>query len=122
IIAVSLYGECPEMEAFLSVAGEYGLFVIEDGAQSFGAERNGRRSCGCPRVVPPSFSPSKPLGCYGDGGMLFTSDDGLAGQIRGLRNHGQWERYQHRVIGINGRLAERQGAGLLGKCSRSPCA
>ena len=120
IIAVSLYGQCPEMEAFLSVAGEYGLFVIEDGAQSFGAERNGRRSCGWPHVGATSFFPSKPLGCYGDGGMLFTSDDGLAGQIRGLRNHGQWERYQHRVIGINGRLDELQAAVLLGKFPRFP--
>jgi UDP-2-acetamido-2-deoxy-ribo-hexuluronate aminotransferase len=120
IIAVSLYGQCPEMEAILSVAGEYGLFVIEDGAQSFGADRNGRRSCGWPHVGATSFFPSKPLGCYGDGGMVFTSDDGLAERIRGLANHGQWERYRHRVIGINGRLDELQAAVLLGKFPRFP--
>ncbi|NNG46672.1 MAG: aminotransferase class I/II-fold pyridoxal phosphate-dependent enzyme, partial [Deltaproteobacteria bacterium] len=72
IIAVGLYGQCPEMEAILSIAREFGLFVIEDGAQSFGAERNGRRSCGWPHVGTTSFFPSKPLGCYGDGGMVFT--------------------------------------------------
>ncbi len=120
IIAVSLYGQCPEMEGILAVAGEYGLFVIEDGAQSFGAERNGRRSCGWPHVGATSFFPSKPLGCYGDGGMAFTSDDGLAERMRGLRNHGQWERYRHRVIGINGRLDELQAAVLLGKFPRFP--
>jgi UDP-2-acetamido-2-deoxy-ribo-hexuluronate aminotransferase len=107
IIAVSLYGQCPEMEAILSVAGEYGLFVIEDGAQSFGADRNGRRSCGWPHVGATSFFP-------------FTSDDGLAERIRGLGNHGQWEKYQHRVIGINGRLDELQAAVLLGKFPRFP--
>jgi len=120
IIAVSLYGQCPEMETILSVGGEYGQFVIEDGAQSFGAERNGRRSCGWPHVGTTSFFPSKPLGCYGDGGMVFTSDDKVADRIRGLRNHGQWERYQHRAIGINGRLDDLQAAVLLGKFPRFP--
>ncbi|TFG60102.1 MAG: DegT/DnrJ/EryC1/StrS family aminotransferase [Deltaproteobacteria bacterium] len=120
IIAVGLYGQCPEMEAILSIAREFGLFVIEDGAQSFGAERNGRRSCGWPHVGTTSFFPSKPLGCYGDGGMVFTSDDGVADRVRGLRNHGQWERYRHRTIGINGRLDDLQAAVLLGKFPRFP--
>lgn len=120
IIAVGLYGQCSEMEAILSIAGEFGLFVIEDGAQSFGAERNGRRSCGWPHVGTTSFFPSKPLGCYGDGGMVFTSDDGVADRVRGLRNHGQWERYRHRAIGINGRLDDLQAAVLLGKFPRFP--
>lgn len=120
IIAVSLYGQCPDMEAILSVAGQRGVFVVEDGAQSFGAERNGRRSCGWPHVGTTSFFPSKPLGCFGDGGMVFTSDDGVADRIRGLRNHGQWERYRHRVIGINGRLDDLQAAVLLGKFPRFP--
>jgi len=120
IIAVGLYGQCPEMEAILSIAREFGLFVIEDGAQSFGAERNGRRSCGWPHVGTTSFFPSKPLGCYGDGGMVFTSDDGVADRVRGLRNHGQWERYRHRAIGINGRLDDLQAAVLLGKFPRFP--
>src|SRR3990170_767290 len=75
ILPVSLYGQCAEMEAIGSIAGELGLFVIEDGAQSFGAERNGRMSCGFTHMGVTSFFPSKPLGCYGDGGMVFTSDD-----------------------------------------------
>jgi UDP-2-acetamido-2-deoxy-ribo-hexuluronate aminotransferase len=120
IIAVGLYGQCPEMEAILPIAGEYGLFVIEDGAQSFGAERNGRRSCGWPTMGATSFFPSKPFGCYGDGGMVFTSDDVLADRVRGLRNHGQWDRYMHRAIGINGRLDDLQAAVLLGKFPRFP--
>lgn len=118
IIAVSLYGQCADMEAIASIAGERGLFVVEDAAQSFGAERNGRRSCGFPHVGVTSFFPSKPLGCYGDGGMVFTSDDVQADRLRGLRNHGQWERYRHRMIGINGRLDEIQAAVLLGKFPR----
>lgn len=118
IVAVSLYGQCADMEAIGSVAGEFGLFVVEDAAQSFGAERNGRKSCGFPHVGVTSFFPSKPLGCYGDGGMVFTSDEMLADRLRGLRNHGQWERYRHRMIGINGRLDEIQAAVLLGKFPR----
>lgn len=115
IIPVSLYGQCADLEAILGIAAEYGLFVIEDGCQSFGAERNGKRSCGFPHVGATSFFPSKPLGCYGDGGMVFTSDEELARKISGLRNHGQWERYRHRAIGINGRLDELQAAVLLAK-------
>ncbi len=120
IIAVSLYGQCAEMEAIGKVAAEYGLFVIEDGCQSFGASRNGRRSCGFPNVGTTSFFPSKPLGCYGDGGAVFTSDDAIADRLRGLRNHGQWERYRHRTIGINGRLDDLQAAVLLGKLPKFP--
>lgn len=120
LIAVSLYGQCADMEAILAIAGERGLFVVEDGAQSFGAERNGRRSCGWPHVGTTSFFPSKPLGCFGDGGMVFTSDDGVADRLRGLRNHGQWERYRHRIVGINGRLDDLQAAVLLGKFPRFP--
>ncbi len=120
IIPVGLFGQCPEMEAILSVAGEFGLFVIEDGAQSFGAERNGRRSCGWQDAGATSFFPSKPLGCYGDGGMVFTSDDGMADRVRALRNHGQWERYMHRAIGVNGRLDDLQAAVLLGKLPHFP--
>lgn len=115
ILPVSLYGQCADMEAILRIAQARGLFVIEDGCQSFGATRNGVRSCGFPHVGTTSFFPSKPLGCYGDGGMVFTSDDAVADRIRGLRNHGQWERYRHRVLGINGRLDELQAAILLGK-------
>ncbi len=120
IIPVSLYGQCADMEALLGVAAEYGVFVIEDGCQSFGARRNGKASCGFPHVGTTSFFPSKPLGCYGDGGMVFTSDDALADRISGLRNHGQWERYRHRAIGINGRLDEIQAAVLLAKLPHFP--
>jgi len=120
IIPVGLYGQCADLESILKIASEYGLFVIEDGCQSFGAERNGMRSCGFPHVGTTSFFPSKPLGCYGDGGMVFTSDDGVAHRISGLRNHGQWERYRHRAIGINGRLDDLQAAVLLAKFRHFP--
>ncbi|MGE5189234.1 MAG: DegT/DnrJ/EryC1/StrS family aminotransferase [Gemmatimonadota bacterium] len=120
IIAVSLYGQCAEMEAIERIAREYGLFVVEDGCQSFGASRNGRRSCGFPHVGTTSFFPSKPLGCYGDGGAAFTSDDAIADRLRGLRNHGQWERYRHRAIGLNGRLDDLQAAVLLAKLPHFP--
>lgn len=115
IIAVSLFGQCAPMEEIGKIAAEYGLFVVEDGCQSFGATRHGRPSCGFPHVGTTSFFPSKPLGCFGDGGMVFTSDDGLAERVRALRNHGQWERYRHRFVGINGRLDEIQAAVLLAK-------
>jgi len=120
IIAVSLYGQCADLEALHRIASEYGLFLVEDGCQSFGATRNGKSSCGFPHVGTTSFFPSKPLGCYGDGGMVFTSDDGVADRIAGLRNHGQWERYRHRSIGINGRLDEIQAAVLLAKFPHFP--
>ncbi|HZW35302.1 MAG TPA: DegT/DnrJ/EryC1/StrS family aminotransferase [Candidatus Deferrimicrobiaceae bacterium] len=120
IIAVGLYGQCADLEALHGVATEYGLFLVEDGCQSFGAARNGKRSCGFPHVGATSFFPSKPLGCFGDGGMVFTSDDGMADRISGLRNHGQWERYRHRSIGINGRLDEIQAAILLAKFPHFP--
>ncbi len=120
VIPVSLYGQCADMEALLKIASEYGIFLIEDGCQSFGAARNGKKSCGFPHVGTTSFFPSKPLGCYGDGGMVFTSDDGIANRITGLRNHGQWERYRHKAIGINGRLDEIQAAVLLAKLPHFP--
>jgi UDP-2-acetamido-2-deoxy-ribo-hexuluronate aminotransferase len=120
IVPVSLYGQCADMEAILEIAGRRGLFVVEDGCQSFGATRNGTSSCGFPHAGTTSFFPSKPLGCYGDGGMVFTSDGDLAERIRGLGNHGQWERYRHRAIGINGRLDEIQAAVLLAKIPRFP--
>jgi UDP-2-acetamido-2-deoxy-ribo-hexuluronate aminotransferase len=120
IIVVSLYGQCADIEALLGISSEYGIFLIEDGCQSFGAARNGKMSCGFPHVGTTSFFPSKPLGCYGDGGMVFTSDDRIADRIAGLRNHGQWERYRHRAIGINGRLDEIQAAVLLAKLPHFP--
>jgi UDP-2-acetamido-2-deoxy-ribo-hexuluronate aminotransferase len=118
IVPVSLYGQCADLEAILAIAERRGLALIEDGCQSFGAARNGKRSCGFAHVGTTSFFPSKPLGCYGDGGMVFTSDDRIADMVSGLRNHGQWERYRHRVIGINGRLDDIQAAVLLAKFER----
>jgi UDP-2-acetamido-2-deoxy-ribo-hexuluronate aminotransferase len=120
IIAVSLYGQCADLEALQRIASEYGLFLIEDGCQSFGAARNGKLSCGFSHAGTTSFFPSKPLGCYGDGGMVFTSDDAVADRLAGLRNHGQWERYRHRAVGINGRLDELQAAVLLAKFPHFP--
>ncbi|MBI5756288.1 MAG: DegT/DnrJ/EryC1/StrS family aminotransferase [Nitrospirae bacterium] len=115
IIAVSLYGQVAEMDAINSIAQRKGIFVIEDGCQSFGAAYKGRRSCGIPDVGVTSFFPSKPLGCYGDGGMVFTDDEEIAKLIKSLRVHGQEKRYQHKYIGINGRLDTIQAAILIAK-------
>jgi UDP-2-acetamido-2-deoxy-ribo-hexuluronate aminotransferase len=115
IIAVSLFGQCAAMEEISAVCGDRDICIVEDGCQSLGASRNGTMSCNFPKVGVTSFFPSKPLGCFGDGGMAFTSDGVVADRIRGLRNHGQWERYRHRMVGINGRLDEIQAAVLLGK-------
>jgi UDP-2-acetamido-2-deoxy-ribo-hexuluronate aminotransferase len=115
IIPVSLYGQCPDMDAINAVAQRHGLPVIEDAAQSFGATYKGRRSCALSTVGATSFFPSKPLGGYGDGGACFTDDDHLAKLMREIRVHGQDRRYHHPVVGINGRLDTLQAAILLAK-------
>ncbi|TDR80184.1 DegT/DnrJ/EryC1/StrS family aminotransferase [Paludibacterium purpuratum] len=115
IIPVSLYGQCADFDAINAVAERHGLAVIEDGAQSFGARYKDRRSCGATTIATTSFFPSKPLGCYGDGGACFTNDDELARKMRQIRVHGQDRRYHHPVIGINGRLDTLQAAVLLAK-------
>ncbi len=115
IMPVSLYGQCPDMEAINAIAGRHDLPVIEDGAQSFGASRNGRRSCALSTVGCTSFFPAKPLGCYGEGGALFTDDDELAKLAREIRVHGQDKRYHHARLGLNGRLETIQAAVLLAK-------
>jgi UDP-2-acetamido-2-deoxy-ribo-hexuluronate aminotransferase len=115
IIAVSLYGQCPDMDAISEIAAAHGLPVIEDGAQSLGATYKGRSSCGLTTIGCTSFFPSKPLGCYGDGGACFTSDDELGTLMRQIRVHGQDRRYHHAMIGINGRLDTIQAAVLLAK-------
>jgi UDP-2-acetamido-2-deoxy-ribo-hexuluronate aminotransferase len=120
IVAVSLYGQCADYEALSEIAARRGIFLVEDGCQSLGASRNGRRSCSFGDAAATSFFPSKPLGCYGDGGMVFTSDETVADRVAGLRNHGQWERYRHRAIGINGRLDELQAAILVAKLAHFP--
>lgn len=110
IIAVSLFGQCADYEAINALAAKYGLWVIEDGAQSFGAKYHGKQSCSLTTVGTTSFFPAKPLGCYGDGGALFTADDRLAETIRMIRGHGQEKRYYHKLIGINGRIDTLQAA------------
>ena len=113
ILPVSLYGQCADMDAIAEIAGA--IPVIEDAAQSFGATYKGRQSCNLSLIGCTSFFPSKPLGCYGDGGACFTSDDELAAKMRMVRNHGQDRRYHHPVIGVNARMATIQAAVLLGK-------
>jgi UDP-2-acetamido-2-deoxy-ribo-hexuluronate aminotransferase len=118
ILPVSLYGQCADFDAINATADKYGLPVIEDGAQSFGATYRGRRSCGLSTIGSTSFFPSKPLGCYGDGGALFTNDDNLAKAMREIRVHGQDRRYHHPRIGINGRMDTLQAAIVLAKLER----
>jgi len=113
ILPVGLYGQCADMDAISEMAGN--IPVIEDAAQSFGATYNGRQSCNLSAIGCTSFFPSKPLGCYGDGGAVFTSDDELAAKLRMLRNHGQDRRYHHPLIGVNARMATIQAAVLLAK-------
>jgi len=118
ILPVSLYGQVADMAAINAVAARHGLVVIEDAAQSFGASYQGRRSCGLSTWGATSFFPSKPLGCYGDGGALFTDDDALAQAAREIRVHGQSARYSHTRIGVGGRIDTLQCAVLLAKLER----
>ncbi|MBI6567805.1 DegT/DnrJ/EryC1/StrS family aminotransferase [Pseudomonas synxantha] len=115
IIPVSLYGQCADMNAINEIAARFGIPVIEDAAQSFGATYNGRRSCNLTTVSCTSFFPSKPLGCYGDGGAIFTNDEELANVIRQVSRHGQSRRYHHVRVGVNSRLDTLQAAILLPK-------
>ena len=118
IMPVSLYGQVADMHAINAVAARHGLPVIEDAAQSFGASYQGRRSCALSTIGCTSFFPSKPLGCYGDGGALFTDDDALAQAAREIRVHGQSGRYHHTRIGVGGRMDTLQCAIVLGKLPR----
>lgn len=115
IIPVSLYGQCADIDAINEVAARYGIPVIEDSAQSFGATHKGVRSCNLTTVSCTSFFPSKPLGCYGDGGAIFTNNEELAQIIRQVARHGQSRRYHHVRVGINSRLDTLQAAILLPK-------
>ena len=115
IIPVSLYGQCADYDAINAIANRHCLPVIEDAAQSFGATYKGRKSCNLTTISCTSFFPSKPLGCYGDGGALFTNDDELAKIIRQIARHGQDRRYHHLRIGVNSRLDTLQAAILLPK-------
>ena len=115
LMPVSLYGQCADFDEINRIAAEHGLPVIEDGAQSFGATYRGQKSCALTSIGCTSFFPSKPLGCYGDGGACFTADDTLAEALREIRVHGQKARYFHTRLGINGRLDAMQCAVLLAK-------
>jgi UDP-2-acetamido-2-deoxy-ribo-hexuluronate aminotransferase len=115
IIPVSLYGQTADFDAINAIAEKYGVPVIEDGAQSFGATYKGRKSCNLSTIGCTSFFPSKPLGCYGDGGAVFTSDPELAKVIRQIARHGQEKRYYHVRVGVNSRLDTLQAAILLPK-------
>tara|TARA_B100001093_G_scaffold480725_1_gene510840 strand:- start:76 stop:1176 length:1101 start_codon:yes stop_codon:yes gene_type:complete len=113
IMPVSIYGQCSDMDAINAVAQKYNLPVIEDAAQSFGATYKGKKSCKLSTIGSTSFFPSKPLGCYGDGGALFTNDDELAEKFRWIRVHGQERKHHHSILGINGRMDTIQAAILL---------
>jgi UDP-2-acetamido-2-deoxy-ribo-hexuluronate aminotransferase len=115
ILPVSLFGQCSDMNAINKIALKYGLPVLEDGAQSFGSTYNNKKSCGLSTIGCTSFFPSKPLGCYGDGGAIFTDNDDLAAKMKSIRIHGQDKRYHHTRLGVNGRLDTIQAAILLAK-------
>ncbi len=118
IMPVSLFGQPADMEEINAIATRHGLAVIEDAAQSFGASYRGKKSCNLSTVGCTSFFPSKPLGCYGDGGAIFTSDDVLAKAMREIRVHGQSRRYVHTRIGVGGRMDTLQCAIVLAKLER----
>ena len=115
IVPVSLFGQAADMAAINAIAQKHGLTVVEDAAQSFGASQNGVKSCNLSRIATTSFFPAKPLGCYGDGGAVFTDDDNLAAVIRQIARHGQDRRYHHIRVGVNSRLDTLQAAILLPK-------
>lgn len=115
IIPVSLYGQCADFDSINTIASKHNIPVIEDAAQSFGAIYKDRNSCNLSQIACTSFFPSKPLGCYGDGGAIFTNDDILATTLRQIARHGQDRRYHHIRVGVNSRLDTLQAAILLTK-------
>ncbi|MCK8604367.1 DegT/DnrJ/EryC1/StrS family aminotransferase [Syntrophobacteraceae bacterium DRH4] len=120
IMPVGIYGQCADMTRINAIAEKHGLSVIEDAAQCFGATHHGTKSCGLSLIGCTSFFPSKPLGCYGDGGAIFAEDDTLAEKMRQIRVHGQKVKHQHPLVGINGRLDTLQAAILLEKLEVFP--
>jgi UDP-2-acetamido-2-deoxy-ribo-hexuluronate aminotransferase len=118
IIPVSLYGQCADFDEINAIAEKHNLAVIEDGAQSFGATYKGKRSCGLSTIGCTSFFPTKPLGCYGDGGAIFTDDENLAKAMDQIHRHGQDRRYHHIRMGLNSRLDTLQAAVLLAKMTK----
>lgn len=115
IIPVSMYGQCPNMDAINAIAAKHNLPVIEDGAQSIGATYKGQGSCSLTTIATTSFFPSKPLGCYGDGGACFTNNAELAARMKSIAFHGQEGRYHHVRVGMNSRLDTLQAAIVLAK-------
>jgi UDP-2-acetamido-2-deoxy-ribo-hexuluronate aminotransferase len=115
IMTVDLYGACPDYAAIQAIADQHKLYVIEDAAQSFGGSQAGQQACSFGDIACTSFFPSKPLGCFGDGGACFTNDDALDEKIRQLSNHGQYARYKYSQVGLNARLDTLQAAILLAK-------
>ncbi len=115
IIAVSLYGYMPNFDIINSIAEKHNIPVIEDGAQSFGATFKDKKSCSLTTIGTTSFFPSKPLGCYGDGGACFTNNDELAEKLRAIKSHGGIKRFHHKYIGMNARLDTIHAAVLLTK-------
>ncbi|MGW9685206.1 DegT/DnrJ/EryC1/StrS family aminotransferase [Flagellimonas sp. 2504JD1-5] len=120
IVPVHLFGQCANMDAIMELAEKHNLYVIEDNAQAIGAShtfKNGKKqkAGNIGHVASTSFFPSKNLGCYGDGGAIFTNDDDLAHTIRGMVNHGMYKRYHHDVVGVNSRLDSIQAAVLRAK-------
>ncbi len=115
IIPVCLFGQLPDMARLNAIADRHNIPVIEDAAQSFGATQAGRKSCNLSTIGSTSFFPAKPLGCFGDGGALFTNDDDLAERMRAIRTHGGTQRHHHTLIGTNGRFDTLQAAVILAK-------
>lgn len=120
IMPVSLYGLCADMNPINDIAKKHNLVVIEDAAQSFGAEYKNRKSCALSDLGCTSFFPSKPLGGYGDGGAIFTNNTAYNELARQIRIHGQSKRYYHKVLGVNSRLDTLQAAILLAKLTIFP--
>jgi UDP-2-acetamido-2-deoxy-ribo-hexuluronate aminotransferase len=118
IVPVSLYGQPADMDEINTIANKHNLIVIEDAAQSFGATYKNKKSCNLSAIGCTSFFPTKPLGCYGDGGAIFTSDDKLAQVMREIRVHGQPKRYVHTRLGVGGRMDTLQCAIVLAKLER----
>ena len=115
IVPVNLFGQCADFNEIMSLGDRFNIPVIEDGAQSFGALYNGRKSGSLATLSCTSFFPTKPLGCYGDGGAVFTNDPQLAKKVRQISRHGQASKYDHILQGVNSRLDSIQGAVLLAK-------
>jgi len=115
ILPICLFGQMPDISRLNELANQHGIPVLEDAAQSLGATQNGKRSCGVSTIGSTSFFPAKPLGCYGDGGALFTNDEALATAMKAIRTHGGTRRHHHTLVGTNGRFDTLQAAVLLAK-------